>query len=486
MGAFKDAVIDELLDNNYVDLARQIDQIDNDVDVANYINSSKLYYTKTMPSKDLAGMPKFSSALFGELKTGKVDYDKEFGEDWYNKFEEIPYQEIEFVANKQGVNPKDLIIKMSEVATNKRREDISEGKWDSNDPLYKNIANIVGGGGALKLFGRRQQEAIARGEDPELRDYAGDIVEQALYFAPYGTIAKGIGAGSKIGKGLTLGSNAVAPIASESYDTIAYDDSNPRGDFSLSDVAAGTATNAVAPWLIKGGAMGLGKWLNKPNFNKAVMEYANVEQPTREDRISRLLGGLRNSTQSTRQKYNRQINKSPEDASKNLRADELAEGFNYDKSYKDTFDKLYAKLATRQGTGFKGDPTKKLSAGNVQISYNEAMKDFTPDELKFIVNDPDLRKMLPSEISNMPTLGDVAGQEATKNYITNQYGNIWAEDRDPWTRLGYPGVIISNKLKNDKSKEEAKLLEEAILEELKEKYGTPDEPKLYRILKGER
>ena len=90
MGAFKDAVIDELLDNNYVDLARQIDQIDNDVDVANYINSSKLYYTKTMPSKDLAGMPKFSSALFGELKTGKVDYNKEFGEDWYNKFEEIP------------------------------------------------------------------------------------------------------------------------------------------------------------------------------------------------------------------------------------------------------------------------------------------------------------------------------------------------------------------------------------------------------------
>lgn len=480
MGAFKDAVIDELLDNNYVDLARQIDQIDNDVDVANYINSSKLYYTKTMPSKDLAGMPKFSSSLFGELKTGKVDYNKEFGEDWYNKFEEIPYQEIEFVANKQGVNPKDLILKMGEEATKKRREDISKG--DNPDASIKDKV----GGTALSLFGRRQQEAIARGEDPELRDYAGDIGEQAIYFAPYGSIAKGIRTGSKIVKGLTLGSNAVAPLASESYDTIAYDDSNPRGDFSLSDVAAGTATNAVAPWLIKGPAMGIGKWLNKPNFNRAVMEYANVDQPIREDRINRLLGGLRNSPQATIKKYNTQINTNPEIASQKLTAYKLSKGFNYNKDYKVKYDNLYAKLAARQGKWKGGDPTKKWSAGSSKISYNEAMKDFTPDELEFIVNDPDLSKMLPSEISRMPTFGDIAGQEASKNYITNQYGNIWAEDRDPWTRLGYPGIVISNKLKDDKSKEESKLLEEAILEELRQKYGTPDEPKLYRLLKGDK
>ena len=482
MGALKEKVLDELYKNNYRDLYNQIDQIDNDVDVANYINSSKKYFTQTMSNKDLEGMPTFSQALFGELKTGKVDYDKEFGEDWYNKFEEIPYQEIEFVANKQGVNPKDLIIKMNEVATNKRREDISKG--DNPDA---SLINKVGGA-ALSLFGRRQQEAIARGEDPELRDYVGDIGEQALYFAPYGAIAKGISAGSKIGKGLRLGTNAVAPLATESYDAIAYDDSNPRGNFSVSDVAAGTATNAVAPWIVKGGAMGLGKWLNKPNFNKAVMEYANVDQSTREDRISRLLGGLRNSPQSIRQKYNKEINTNPESASKKLTADELAEGFNYNKDYKAKFDALYAKLAARQGSFTGGNPTEKLSAGSVKISYKDAMKDFTPDELKFIVNDPDLRKMLPSEISNMPTLGIVAGEEAAKNYITNQYGNIWAEDRDPWTRLGYPGVVISNKLKNDKSKEEAKLLEDAILEELRQKYVMPEdwnkEPKTLRVLKG--
>ncbi len=484
MGALKDKVLDELYNNNYKDLYNVIDKIDNDNDVANYISSAKHYFTTTMSNKDLEGMPTFRSALFGKLKTGKVNLANEFGEDWYNNYESIPYQEIKYVADKNGKDPKELIREMGREATKLRRQDIASG----NNPDASFMDKV--GGKALSLFGRRQQEAIARGEDPKLRDYAGDIGEQALYFAPYGAIAKGISAGSKIGKVLTLGSNAVAPLASESYDTIAYDDSNPRGDFSLSDVAAGTATNAVAPWLIKSGAMGVGKWLNKPNFTRSVMEYANVDQPIREDRISRLLNGLRNSPQSSISKYNTQINKSAEDASKKLTADQLAEGFKYDYTYKVKYDKLYAKLAARQGSGFKADPNKYFKVGDATISYNEAMKEFTPDELQFIVNDPDLRKMLPSEISNMSTLGDIAGEEALKNYITNQYGNIWAEDRDPWTRLGYPGIIISNKLKNDKSKEEAKLLEEAILEELRQKYTMPEdlnkEPRTMKILKGDK
>ena len=39
MGALKDKVLDELYKNNYRDLYNQIDQIENDVDVANYIKS---------------------------------------------------------------------------------------------------------------------------------------------------------------------------------------------------------------------------------------------------------------------------------------------------------------------------------------------------------------------------------------------------------------------------------------------------------------
>lgn len=476
MGALKDKVLDELYKNNYRDLYNEIDKINNDVDVANYIARDKHYYTQTMSDKDLEGMPNFRQALFGKLKTGKVDYAKEFGEDWYNNYEEIPYQEIKYIADKNGEDPKKLIHEMSTEATKLRRRDIASG--DNPDASFMDKV----GGVALSLFGRRQQEAIARGEDPSLKDYAGDIGEQAIYFAPYGAIAKGLSAGSKVGKLLTLGSNAVAPLATESYDTVAYDDSNPRGNFSVGDVASGAAVNAIAPKLVKGVAEMGGHALNVPNLTKKVTNYANLDQPVREDRISRLLGGLRGSPQSQRQRYNTQIKSNPELASQKLTGEQLSEGFNFNKDYKVMHDKLYAKLAARQGR-WQGDPTKKMSSGSAKISYNEAMQDFTPDELQFIVNDDELRTMLPSELSRMPTLGTIAGEEASKNYITNQYGNVWAEDQNPLTRLGYPGVVISDVFKDKEAEEQRKKEEARILKELEDEYGTS---KTYRLLKGDK
>lgn len=477
MGAFKDNVLKELRESNYRDLYKEIEQIDNDVDVANYIASAKHHFTQTMSDKDLEAMPNFSQALFGKLKTGKVDYNKEFGKDWYNNYEQIPYQEIKYIADKNGIDPKKLIHEMGTEATKLRRQDIASG--DNPDASFTDKV----GGAALSLFGRRQQEAIARGEDPSLKDYVGDIGEQAIYFAPYGAIAKGLGVGSKVGRLLTLGSNAIAPATTEAYDAIAYDDSNPRGDFSVQDVASGTALNATAPWLVKG-VLGVGgKALNAPNLTKEVTDYANLDQPVREDRISRLLGGLRGSPQSQSQRYNTQIKSNPELASQKLTAEQLSKGFDFSKDYKVMHDKLYAKLAARQGR-FKGsDPTEQLHAGSAKITYNEAMQDFTPDELQFIINDEDLRKMLPSELSRMPTLGALAGEEATKNYLTNQYGNVWAEDQNPWTRLGWPGQIISDKFKDEEEEEQRKKDEARILKELEDKYGTS---KTYRLLKGDK
>ena len=477
MGAFKDKVLNELRESNYRDLYKQIEQIDNDVDVANYINSSKKYFTQTMTNKDLEGMPTFSQALFGELKTGKVDYDKEFGKDWYNKFEEIPYQEIQYVADKQGVNPKDLINKMGEEATKLRRYDIAHG----NNPDATIMDKF--GSVALSLFGRRQQEAIERGESPELRDYAGDAGEQVLSYAPFGTIARGINASSKIGKLLTMASNGAVPLATESYDTIAYDDSNPRGKFSGTDVISGGVNNAVAPLAIKGVVGGMAGAVGNHKVEDAIRNFAKLDVPIKEDRISRLLGGLRNSPQARAQRYNAIINNNAENASRNLTANEISIGLNFDKDYKKTKDYLQAKLASRQGK-FKDDPNKKLTAGSVKISYNEAMKDFTPDELQFIVNDPDLVKYLPSELNRMTKLRDLGLEEGFERYMTNQHGNIWAKDANPWTRLGYFGEVISDSMEEQDKEEQDKLLQEAILEELKEKYGTPDEPKTFRVLKG--
>lgn len=476
MGKLKDKVLDELYKNNYRDLYNEIDKIDNDNDVANYIAGAKHYLTQTMSDKDLEGMPNFSSALFGKLKTGKVDYAKEFGKDWYNNYEEIPYQEIKYIADKNGVDPNKLIRDMGTEAIGLRRQDIATG----NNPDASFMDKV--GGKALSIFGRRQQEAIARGEDPSKRDYVGDIGEQAIYFVPYGAIAKGLSAGSKVGRLLTLGSNAVAPLATESYDKVVYEDPNPRGNFYISDVASSTALNALAPSFVKGVLEATSKLLNKPNLSKAVQNYANLDRPVRQDRISKLLGGLRGSPQSQRQRYNTQINSNPELASQNLTSEQLSEGFNFDKDYKAMHDKLYAKLAARQGR-WQGDPTKKMSSGSAKISYNEAMQDFTPNELQFIVNDEELRTLLPSELSRTPTLGEIAGEEASKNYATNQYGNIWGEEGNSLSRLGYPGKVISDKFKEEEAEEQRKLEEARILKEIEDKYGTS---KTYRLLKGDK
>lgn len=478
MGALKDKVLDELYKNNYRDLYNQIDQIDNDVDVANYINSSKKYFTQTMSNKDLEGMPTFSQALFGELKTGKVDYDKEFGKDWYNRFEEIPYQEIKYVADKQGVNTNELAQKMAQEATKLRRYDIAHG----NNPDASFMDKV--GSIAMSLFGRRQQEAIERGEDPKLRDYAGDVVEQVLSFVPFGTIARGLNASSKIGKLLTMASNGAVPLASESYDAIAYDDSNPRGKFSTSDVISGGVNNAVSPLAIKGVVGGMAGAVGNHKVEDAVRNFAKLDVPIKEDRISRLLGGLRNSPQARAQSYSTKINTNPEKAAKDLTANKLSKGLAFDKDYKSTYDRLYAKLAARQGRFNGTNPNKKIAAGSVKISYNEAMKDFTPDELQFIVHDPDLGKYLPSELNRMTKLSDLGLEEGFEHYMTNQHGNIWAKDANPWTRLGYFGEVISDRMEEQDKEEQDKLLEEAILEELKEKYGTPEEPKTFKLLKG--
>ena len=83
MGAFKDKIIKELVDNEQYDLADRISDIETDVDVANYLSANRGYYSKMYTTPDLELMPEFRKALYSDLKTGIVDYDKEFGEDWY-------------------------------------------------------------------------------------------------------------------------------------------------------------------------------------------------------------------------------------------------------------------------------------------------------------------------------------------------------------------------------------------------------------------
>lgn len=518
MGALKDKVLDELYKNNYRDLYNQIDQIDNDVDVANYINSSKKYFTQTMSNKDLEGMPIFSQALFGELKTGNVDYNKEFGEDWYNKFEEIPYQEIEFVANKQGVNPKDLIHKMGEESTKLRRQDIALGKdGDKLDRAAGFLTNMV--------F-PRGTEAVARGEGPSTEDYIGDVGQNILYATPWGGVARGLGATSKVAGPAIRGvaSNVTAPLASEVYDAAVYDKENPRGNFSIiADVGGGTLTNIVTPELLRFGASRAGRFF--PYFNK-FNEFGSGK--TSKEIAKEELGKyrhvpIRNADNPTVSVAKRSLAKEMKQLSE---SDPALYRILTGNPTKGGIPKGSRWAAIRDIVGAKGKSIEEKannylkSRGFTGSSYispdGRIFNANTPDELIAILQQhnvsvptdlmvhsvkpehpygPVSKKLMnyydefgaSSAAEGAKTAGQIAKEEAIKNYITNNAGDKFAEEGKIYTRIPFGIGLAVQKYVDEQDKEEQdKLLQEAILEELKEKYGTPDEPKTFRVLKGDK
>lgn len=489
MSAFKDKILDELYENNYKDLYNAVNQIDNDVDIANYLAANKAYFTKSFKTKDLEGMPMFRKAMFGQLKTGKVDYDKEFGKDWDKKFNEIPIQQIQYVADEQGVDYKDLTNKMAKVATDRARERISKGEWDSNDPLYKNIANQIGGA-ALSLFGRRQQEAIARGESPSTKDYVGDIGEQAIYALPYARLAGALGKGSRIANLLSGGAGiAAAPIITETYDTNVYDDpSNPRSEFSGWDVGTGMTVNAVTPWLVRGGMMAGGKLLGKGrDAVSRWTEYAN--SPTTREVAEEINKPY--STYKVSNLNNPEVTKAERDVAKQMES--ILQTPEYTAYVNDTYNKVAQQegktLQDKVNNYLKTKPGKHkymLADGTVLSAETEA------DLIKQIQNTNEpvpaewlIGKKLPnvsdefvagwdkspfSATEGLKTAGQLAKEEAVKNYLTNEYGAVNYTQQDPYTRIPFGvGRALSDYKKEQEKLEQQKALEQEILEGLKKK-----------------
>ncbi len=514
MGALKDKVLKELHESNYTDLYDQINQIDNDVDVANYINSSKKYFTQTMSDKDLEGMPTFSQALFGELKTGKVDYDEEFGKDWYNRYEQIPYQEIKFVADKQGVSPNELINKMGEEATKLRRQDIALGKdGDKLDRAAGFITNMV--------F-PRSTEAVARGESPTEWDIGGDIGQNVLYATPWGGVARGLGATSKVGGALIRGaaSNVTAPLASEVYDKAVYDKENPRGNFSVGDVAGGTATNIITPAILRGTASRAGRYIpSASKFNEfgegmTAKEIAEAElgkyryvpirmadDPTvsvaqrslakemkqlseSDPALYRVLTG--NPTKGGIPKGSRWASIKDIVGAPGKSIDEKANNYLKSRGFNGT------SYISPDGRIFTADTPDELIAilqqHNVSVPTDLMVHSVNPKHpygpvSKTIMNYYD-ESAAARAAEGAKTGTQIAKEEAVKNYITNNLGDKLAEEGKIYTRIPLVGLAVQNYVEEQEKEEQDKLLQEAILEELKEKYGTPDEPKSYRLLKG--
>lgn len=423
--SFKETVQEELFKISEFDLADAIDQLESDKDVREYIWANRAYFDKTIPADAMKDAPAFRDIVYGEAPNAPLDLDKTFGKDWDKDFANIPYNKIEYVAEQKGLNPKELNKQMADIATQRQRYRIAhgedEGGWfDSPKAFAHNL-----GGATMTLFGRRQQEAIARGEEPMAKDYIGDIGESALYAVPYGRGLQAVGAigkGGRVARILSspgaqyVAGSTVAPVASEAYDAAVYDDENPRGHFSGADVGGGILTNVAAPVVLRGLASRAGRFLPAA---KNFTTYADETIVPRED----LLKDLNRSwtEQSRKQMLNTKLN-----TGKKLTPSQQVEAAQFNKDYKTEFDKVLKKL--RKG---------------------EAL---TKEEILFANSDPSLTKYF--HAPEAPTRGELATQEGVKNWVTNQFGSLHPQETPIYARIPYAGPALQQYFKEQDEEEE--------------------------------
>lgn len=420
-------------------LYNKIETYDNDTDIVNTVWANKDLPLRMISDKDLSEMlPGLSNLLIGEPRTGKVNLEKSFGKDWAYNFENIPYNQIALVAEKNGVNPKELMYTMRDMATAKRREDIAHGRWDPNDPLYKNIFNEIGGT-ALNLFGKRQQEAIARGEDPSLKDYGLDIGQSMLEAVPYGRLAKFAKAPTMLNAAAYGGSVAMSPLVTEIADANLYEDSNPRGQFDPYEVLTGVGTNIVGDVLLRGGGnvadrvfggkvgkrmLHLGE--GESTTTALANELKNIDHQIANNEMN-IIRNKQGKSVGTR------IAGSNEQRAAALEAEQNLNKLKYEKQALEEIDYRYNDNKARDMAYPKGHSIVPEHLRDL----NRPRTVLTDDQIKLLSKDPNLAKYLRLDVEPGITEGQLLREAALRTLITNKYGSIQNEQGKALTRLPF-------------------------------------------------
>lgn len=254
-----------------------------DKDVKEYIYNQRQFLNQMLPSKAIESIPDLQEYMTVQPNYGvkNTNYAKMFNDpDILDKLNEYSFRDIDYIARKNGMSGKELLKDLTDAKIAKDRNLVAHGgRWrdvldaDKYNSLRDNPITSNIGGAMLTAFGRRQQEAIARGEEPKLEDIAGDVGEGLLYATPLGRVAQPISIPAKLAySGATA---AAVPHITEAYDAAVYDDKdNPRSEYSEADALVGTGVNLVAPYGIRRVGQGIGSVTNSPKITKIWGELA--------------------------------------------------------------------------------------------------------------------------------------------------------------------------------------------------------------------
>jgi len=422
----------KLLENLY----DSVDVLDSDEEIVNTVWANRDLPLRMFTVKDLEKMPSLKELLIGEPRTGKVDLDKSFGKDWREHFNEIPITQIDLVAEKNGVSRDKLLSKMHDEVVKKQRYDIA----------HEGVL-----GKSMSILTPRIQEAVERGESPSGKDIAGDVIETGLYAVPYGRIA---GAGASLARGALIrgvASNVAPPLLNEASDAIMYDESNPRGNFSPTDIAVGTGTNIVVPQLLRRAGTFLergglpGKALSTFGEGVSPREFADQKLKdmafpknlaTQEDRIAA----------STFNKSSMPV--------RNVILDDKKKILN---------------IATQ-----KGNTIEEKAANYIRSNGKDPKSHFVTETGKIYEKwDPNqstasngLHEVYDGLLSGIETSTKsgkrLAAEEALKNFSTNKFGDTYAESNKPLGRIPIIGNSIQSYIDEANKEEERRKLEEEI------------------------
>lgn len=423
---------DELYDAGLDDLSNVIANLKDDDEVRKYMWANRDYFDRNTDKDQLDAAPTMKDLIYNDYTGNKIDFDKQFGKDWDQNLSNISINKIKYEALKSGQDWKKVLKNMENEAAARQRYKIAHGTdlggwFDSPASFGHNLQ-----GAYMNLFAPRQQEAIARGEEPTIKDKLLDATQSTLEAMPWGRAVKGAGLLSRYAL-----SNVTAPLAMEVADEFAYDDENPRGEFSIGDVAAGVGTNLATPLVINRAAMGAGRILptgKAQDVTKVLSDFGDLDKATREDVVKKLAQGQ--SELSKKQRTMTRYNKG-ESVSKEAALDAAG----YQRDYKTKFDEIKHKLQ-------KG-----------------SWRDLTEDELVFIKKDPELTNWFLSDKNK--TRFQLAGEEAIKNFATNKVGDVRSDQGQGLTRMPMIGRTLQG-LYNESQKEKARKIEEQeILDELR-------------------
>lgn len=285
----------EFTDDRMADLYDAVEGM-SDTDFKEYMYANRAYFDQNM-SVAVDAIPGFRKLISVEPDYGakQIDYKKVTGSaDALDRFDEYTMKDMEAFGEQVGMTGNEFLHRMAQDKIKQDRERIAHGEgsggwFDSPRAFAENV-----GGLAMNLLAPRTQEAIARGEDPQGKDYINDIAQDVLYAMPWGKLTTAAKTADVIkaaqqakkftarnwarradralakqvpelnnptvkGKlkdaALEVSKNAITPAALEVMDYGAYgaydDPDNVRGKLNPIDILAGTGVNWKAGKLIE-------------------------------------------------------------------------------------------------------------------------------------------------------------------------------------------------------------------------------------------